>query len=198
MIYGICGLQGSGKDTIADILITEHNFKKMSFADPLKDITNIIFGWDRDMLQGLTKESREEREKVDKYWSDKLDNFDKAVTPRKMLQYLGTDLFRDCFQKNIWILVLEKKLSEYNGNIVITDCRFPDEIKMIKKLVGEIINVNRNNPIWFEDYKNGKVDKVDNVHISELSWIRSDFDHVIDNSGSLDELNKIVFNLINL
>jgi len=198
MIYGICGLQGSGKDTIADILITEHNFKKMSFADPLKDITNIIFGWDRDMLQGLTKESREEREKVDKYWSDKLDNFDKDVTPRKMLQYLGTDLFRDCFQKNIWILVLEKKLSEYNGNIVITDCRFPDEIKMIKKLGGEIINVNRNNPIWFEDYKNGKVDKVDNVHISELSWIRSDFDHVIDNSGSLDELNKIVFNLINL
>ena len=47
MIIGICGLIGSGKGTVADILVDEH-FKKISFADKLKDGVSTVFGWDRD------------------------------------------------------------------------------------------------------------------------------------------------------
>ena len=54
MIIGICGLIGSGKGTVADILVENHNFEKLSFADKLKDGVASVFGWDRDMLEGDT------------------------------------------------------------------------------------------------------------------------------------------------
>ena len=57
MIIGICGLMGSGKDTIADHLIQEHQFKKISFADKLKESVATMFDWDRTMLDGQTDES---------------------------------------------------------------------------------------------------------------------------------------------
>ncbi len=41
MIIGICGLIGSGKDTVAQTLIDNHNFVKTSFADRLKDVIEI-------------------------------------------------------------------------------------------------------------------------------------------------------------
>ena len=58
MIIGICGLIGSGKGTVADILV-ERNYKKISFADKLKDGVAEVFGWDRAMLEGDTDSSRE-------------------------------------------------------------------------------------------------------------------------------------------
>ena len=54
MIIGICGLIGSGKDTIADYLVTNYNFKKLSFADKLKDSVATMFDWDRELLDGKT------------------------------------------------------------------------------------------------------------------------------------------------
>ena len=62
MIVGICGLIGSGKYTIASYLIDEHGFRRMSFAESLKDATAAVFGWDREMLDGVTKSSRQWRE----------------------------------------------------------------------------------------------------------------------------------------
>lgn len=56
-IIGITGLIGSGKDTIADYLITSHSFKRLSFASSLKDAVSAVFGWNRDMLEGTTTAS---------------------------------------------------------------------------------------------------------------------------------------------
>ena len=67
-VFGVIGANGSGKDTIAKFLIDTRGFRKVSFAKPLKDIAAIAFDWDRDMLEGVTKESREWREKVDPFW----------------------------------------------------------------------------------------------------------------------------------
>jgi len=50
MIIGVCGLIGSGKGTVADILQNNHNFIKVSFADSLKDCVSVVFGWDRALL----------------------------------------------------------------------------------------------------------------------------------------------------
>ena len=58
MIIGICGLIGSGKGTVADVLVEEHKFEKISFADKLKDSVSILFDWPRDMLEGETPDSR--------------------------------------------------------------------------------------------------------------------------------------------
>ena len=61
MIIGICGFIGSGKDTIADYLVNFHEFKRESFASSLKDAVSAVFGWNREMLEGRTKQSREWR-----------------------------------------------------------------------------------------------------------------------------------------
>ena len=52
MIIGMCGLIGTGKDTVADILVNNYNFIKVSFADKLKDGVATVFSWDREMLEG--------------------------------------------------------------------------------------------------------------------------------------------------
>ena len=54
MIIAICGLQGSGKDTVGHYLINKYSFTKLSFAGVLKDIVGILFGWEREMLEGAT------------------------------------------------------------------------------------------------------------------------------------------------
>ena len=61
-IVGIFGKAGSGKDTIANYMIENLGYIKIAFADVLKDIVSVIFSWERHLLEGDTKESREFRE----------------------------------------------------------------------------------------------------------------------------------------
>lgn len=203
-IIGICGLKGSGKDTVGNIICkNDSSFVKMSFADTLKDIVSILMGWDRKLLQGDTTESREWREKADDYWSDA---FGKMITPRIILQQLGTNVMRDHFLKSIWVDSLKKKIINSNNNIVITDVRFPNEIDMIKSLGGSFIRVERGElPSWFRKVESFQKDGTDNlmypipyyvpeindVHESEWSWIGFDNPKVvIKNDGTLEELNN--------
>ena len=64
MIIGLCGLIGSGKNTVAEHLLEEHAYESISFAETLKDAAAAIFGWNRVMLEGATPEAREAREKI--------------------------------------------------------------------------------------------------------------------------------------
>ena len=68
MIIGLCGLIGSGKGTVADVLV-EQGYEKISFADKLKDGVASVPNWDRQMLEGDTDESHEWRETVDTFWT---------------------------------------------------------------------------------------------------------------------------------
>ena len=153
MIIGITGLKSSGKDTTGDLICSiDPLFKKESFANILKDMVAILFGWDRGALQGSTEKSRAWREQPDEFWSKKLG---REYTPRKALQELGTDVFRNHFFQDIWVAALEKKLGSSKGNYVITDVRFPNEIDMIKQLGGKIIRVERGTlPSWFNEASN--------------------------------------------
>lgn len=192
-VIGVCGFKGSGKDTFSNFLVTEHKYVKLNFASALKDILSTIFGWPRELLEGDTKESREFREKVDEWWANKLSI--KDLTPRMMLQMVGTDLFRVHFHDSIWVSIVEKqilKLLESGSKVVISDCRFPNEISMIKKLGGVIVHVERVVPSWFSKYKNGEdIEDALKLHPSEISWIREDFDFVVPNDyKTIDELYK--------
>jgi len=185
-IIGLCGFQGAGKDTLATILINEHNFIKLSFANAVKYVLSIIFGWDRQILEGLTPNDRIFRETIDTWWSQEL-RMD--VTPRNMMQYIGTELFRNHLHEDIWTKVVEKqliKLLDENKNVVITDCRYPNEFEMVKKYGGKIVHIYRT-VTWYENYK-ATNELPNHIHSSEIAWLNNDFDHVIINNGSIDEL----------
>jgi hypothetical protein len=198
MIIGIVGLIGSGKDTIADYLVNVHEFRRDSFAATLKDAVASVFGWDREMLEGRSKSSREWREQIDPWWSQRLQL---PVSPRWILQQWGTEVCRRGFHDDIWIASLENKLRHSRDNIVISDCRFPNEIKSIRNAGGLVIRVTRGtDPSWFEQARKDPDSMAalhPGIHASEYSWVNTDFDHVIDNNSTMDALYHQVDLLIN-
>ena len=208
MIIGICGFIGSGKDTIADYLVNLHGFRRESFANSLKDAVAQVFGWDRTMLEGRTKQSREWRDQRDEWWSQRLG---KDITPRYVLQQWGTEVCRRGFHDDIWIASLENKLRNSKDDIVITDCRFPNEITSIKNAGGQVVRVVRGpEPDWYEAAESMNrgdrgnmtwaisMDKIKRlgIHTSETAWVGTKFDKVLDNNSTLDNLYKQVENLV--
>lgn len=189
-IIGICGFQSAGKDTLAEYLINTYGFVKISYAGALKDVVSIIFGWDRQQLEGITSEDRLWREQVDQWWATELNM--PQLTPRYVLQYFGTDLFRKHWHGDIWVKVIENKLNKMYKykNIVITDCRFKNEIDLLKKYNGILINIYRGElPSWFEKYKNGEeTEETKKMHISETDWIRCQMDYTFNNDGTKEQL----------
>lgn len=174
-IIGITGLKFNGKDTIANYLCHKYGFNRIAFADPLKEACKILFGFNDEQLYGSLKET------PDKYWF--------GLTPRSILQFIGTDLFRNLMKElhqelkdDFWLLCMNKSNILKEGKyIVISDVRFPNECEMIKKLGGIIIRVNRPSV-------NTKID----LHNSEKLILTLDVDYEIQNNNSIQELNKKV------
>ena len=112
---------------------------------------------------------------------------------------IGTDLFRNHFNTNIWILALEKKLETLkNANVVITDCRFENEYNFLKNITYSEVKffyIERcEPPLWFYN----KVFPPD-LHISEYEWVKCllSNDYVtIPNYGTIDELNGVVDKMV--
>ena len=215
-IIGLIGFIGSGKDTVADYLVEKYNFERLSFAGTLKDAVAAVFGWNREMVEGKTKEAREWREQVDPWWAERLGI--SKLSPRWVLQQWGTEVCRQNFHDDIWIASLEHQLITTEKNIVISDCRFPNEINAIRTQGGTVGRVFRgSNPSWYktaelansitnpqnkEEYARVGAARHQlgllNVHPSESAWIGSAMDFEIDNNHSLEDLYKtvdLVFNL---
>ena len=204
MIIGVVGFIGSGKGTVADILVQKHNFTKLSFADTVKDATAAIFGWPRHLLEGETAESRAWREEKDEWWSEKTG---KHITPRNMLQLMGTEVGRDMIDPNIWVYSLERRLELY-PNVVIADVRFPNEIKFIQSKGGFVVRVKRGpDPEWYDTAQSDNVNRFDppvsqmsiyypSVHYSEWAWIGSIMEYHLVNEGALSMLEADVTHML--
>ena len=199
-IIGIVGFIGSGKDTVADYLVNFHGYKRESFANSLKDAVSQVFGWPRELLEGRTKESREWRETPDEWWSKRLKQ---DITPRYVLQYWGTEVVRKGFHDDMWVASLEHRLLNSQNDIVITDCRFPNEIKAIRAAGGRVIRIKRGpEPVWFNDARSMNKGPSRNmswalskhnieelgVHASETAWVGQKFDATLNNDGTIEEL----------
>lgn len=207
-VIALVGLIGSGKDTVADYLQNIHHFRRESFAKTLKDSVAFVFNWDRDLLEGRTEYSREWRETVDQWWAERLEI--PNLTPRWVLQYWGTEVLRKNFHDDIWVASLENKLRNNKDNIVITDCRFGNEIRAIRNQGGVIVRVKRgSDPEWFtiaERYnKTTDLVKKKNlstelsilgVHESEYGWAGERFDAVLTNDDTLSNLYDQVSGLL--
>lgn len=208
MIIGFVGFIGSGKDTAADYLVNFHGFRRDSFANTLKDAVAAVFGWDRVLLEGRTKEAREWREQVDTWWANRLSI--PELTPRWVLQQWGTEVCRKGFHDDIWIASVENKMRKTKDNIVISDVRFPNEINAIKKAGGLVVRVVRGpDPDWYQDAWNvnqgatniswtiSKMRMTERkIHSSEWAWIGPSIDMEVDNNGTIDELFKQIKHLV--
>jgi hypothetical protein len=203
MIVGFVGFIGSGKDTAADYLVNFHGFRRDSFANTLKDAVSNVFGWDRTLLEGRTAEARAWREEVDPWWAERLNM--PNLTPRWILQYWGTEVCRQGFHDDIWIASVENKMRKTTDNIVISDVRFPNEIRAIHNAGGIVIWVQRGElPSWYimaAKANNGDAFAAEKlkalgVHASETAWVGGKIDHIISNNTSIDELYEQIKNLV--
>ena len=173
LLIGISGQKYNGKDTIADYLVSNYGFIKLSFGSKLKEMCKILFGFTEEQLYGSKKES------CDEFWN---------ITPREIFQYFGTDILRKDIQKIIpninetfWIKCVEKEINQItqinpNAKIVISDVRFINEVSMIKSLNGYVIRVIRPN-----------IKQID-LHESEQQIPFLNVNSEIINDSSLDEL----------
>lgn len=217
-IYGFCGFSGSGKNTGASFLLDYALGQSHSFAGPLKDGVAAMFGWSREMLEGNTDASRAWREQPDEYWSLA---FNRSVTPRQVLQEVGTDVFRQ-YLPNMWVYAAVRHVKPMTTT-VFTDTRFGNEKAWITSQGGSLIWVYRpemphlsnstakmvqklvdNHETLSDKHVQAEIRRVcrlDTVHTSETSFLYDGVNQphvVIKNTTTIDDLSLMMQHLHNL
>lgn len=168
MIIGLSGYAQSGKDTIASILVEKHGWKRVAFADKIKEFAeglDITF-YDGARLQDLVK-------------ADGWDKAKRFPDVRGLLQDIGVSA-RNTFGEYFWVDQALAQVLNDETNYVITDVRFPNEVEAIKSMGGKVGLISRLG-----------VNAV-NEHVSEHALANSRFDFRIENDGDLKELEETV------
>lgn len=167
-IYLVSGKAQSGKDTSADIIQSLYEAKgntvlRIAYADDVKHICKTYFNW----------------------------NGEKDEKGRELLQTVGTNIVRECMGRtNYWVHRVRDIITMTQGLfdvVLITDCRFPNEIEEIKKVYDEAISIRIERP----SYDNG-LTVAQNFHSSEIALDDYKFDHKVVNDSDLESLeNKL-------
>ncbi len=116
----ISGCKRCGKDTVANRLMERiPNSAKFSFADPLREICSIAFGFSPEHYGDDLKEVKVEE------WN---------MSPRDALIKVGTELFRKQVDPDIWVKATINRIKNSSAEyIFITDARFHNELEMVKE-----------------------------------------------------------------
>lgn len=175
MIIGLSGYARSGKDTVAEHLVRKHGFKRVSFADEMRDALWILNPY-------VSASGFRLIDVVSEYGWDKA----KVIFPeiRRQLQVLGSEIGRK-WNENFWIELAFSKIN-LDEDTVITDVRFLNEASAVVQAGGEVWRVNRP--------ETGPV----NAHQSEtdLDWYL--FKQVIDNDSDIFDLNLKIDEILRL
>lgn len=175
VVFVLVGSSGVGKDTVAEILNTKFGTLSLSYAGPLKESCQIIFNLSDDQLH-----DREKKELVDPRW---------GLTPRQIFQKVGTDLFRDQIDKEIWVKSMCSRIETHlkkdsNRHLVVTDARFPNEVSILKKRYGA-------NCIKLTRPKNPDATK-EGQHESETGVNCIHCEYHLENNGTIEEFKEKV------
>ena len=186
-IIGLLGKRGSGKSTCTNFM-KELDIIEEAFANPLKLTTKVMFGFTDKQVFGDIKD----KETIDPRW---------GISPRLALQYIGTNVVRNGIREilpaigeDFWVRHMEMKISQHLNDpgiqgISVSDVRFPNEVKSIRKLKGFVIKITRPSP---EIKKDGYSEHPSETAIDEIK----DFDYEIINDGTLEELKKKLLEII--
>jgi hypothetical protein len=176
MIIGILGVKRSGKDTISDFLVEQYDLKKFTLSKRLKDGLKILFDFSDDQLYSDSKDVVDPRY---------------GVSPRVIMQFFGTDIFRKSIndiipgiKDNFWInIFINQYKNMEDKDIVLSDVRFKNEIEMIRSMGGIVIKVVRPSLKSTDPHESECINTLE-------------FDHEIINDGTIEELYKKIKNLI--
>lgn len=137
MLIGLAGKTHSGKDICADVLVQEFCFSKIAFASPIKALVKELFNMTEEQVNGKFKDTEDARYKF---------------SPRWLMQYVGTDVFRKLYP-NIWVdlairkATIQELVSKLEGRtssgVVISDVRFANEVYAIQQAGGRIWKIVR-------------------------------------------------------
>jgi hypothetical protein len=202
-LVAFIGFRSAGKNTAAQPLVDTYGYHLLSFADAMKDALAAIFCWDRELLEGISEESRVWREQVDPWWSKKLGIPD--LTPRFMLRHFGTEIMRAHFHQEIWVHHVERRITLLGDQpVVLTDARFGNEIALVRRFEGKLIRIKRgDDPAWMPiAYQANRGDRMclahmqaTKVHESEWRWVTQKYE-TIENDGDIASLHAKVVNII--
>lgn len=168
-IICICGYKRSGKDTVANYIESKYGYEHKKIAYLVRESVKLIFN--------LTDiELEDNKEIVLKEWD---------TTPRKIMQWLGTDIFQYKIEEIIpnlnrkfWIKRFIQDLEDNKNNIVISDIRFIHEYDELK---------NRYKNIKIIKVINDNIAKVD-LHESETEFNNIESDYIIYNNSTIHHL----------
>jgi hypothetical protein len=171
-IIGLAGRARCGKDTVATMMQKEMKGIIISFADPLREATAKMFGLPEERFHG----DHPEREVPDNYW---------GISPREMLQKVGTECARNVFGQDFWLKRMELELSTLQCNtLFIPAIRFENEAAWVRNRGGHVIHIYRD--------LGPKV----NPHISEAGVEIGVYDYIINNNSSVENLEKLTYEII--
>lgn len=185
MIIAICGHKFSGKSTVARLLGNATGYEVVSFADKLKDITCILSGCTREDLEDY---DFKENELVPDYLQPYCGNAQKP-TFRAFLQHFGSEVMRGV-NDNIWI---DCTLGNDSENVIVSDCRFPNEAKAVKARGGIVIKVVRPDVKASDSHQSET--RIDEIEADYTIWNDTTLENLVANVDSLVRLlrenNKI-------
>lgn len=178
MLVGVCGKAGSGKDTVGDYLVKQYNFNRIALADPIKRLVEDVF-----VLDKHTVYDRIAREQPLDRWP--------SWTVRKLLQFIGTELFRENIDDAIWVKSLWYRIcDDSKNNYVVTDVRFPNELQYFKD------NAKNGQFVSLKTVRKGCDGSVGlHGHASEAYDLEAQY--VLENNGTLEDLYNRVDGVMN-
>jgi hypothetical protein len=179
----INGLPRAGKDTVADYITSNHSALKMSFATPMKNIIANTFGITLDELDTYKNNTDEYGVELKAYPNNQPQQVIKYTNFREILQLFGTEGMKPEFGTDVWSNLLYLKVLQADAELVVVpDYRFMCEYKPQPG-----INIIR---ILVKDER----DLPTEGHASDVELYQNnvEFDYVINNVGTLDELYENV------
>lgn len=191
----ISGKKGYGKDTLGSFIIKNNTTPtvRVAFADVLKEQ---CFTWLTEVLRlPISREIFTDPELKEK--PIRIPFAEKPLTPRYLLQIYGTDFIRNKMDENYWVYRTCDKIATYykDKDVVITDCRFPNEIEWVKNFF-DVKSDRRYNVLSVRLNKSITTNIVDQ-HPSEIALDNyTQFNHIYDNIASLQDLETFAISLI--
>jgi hypothetical protein len=194
-MIGLAGWGGTGKDTVADILVADHGYTKFSFSDALykevSDAYGVPVAWLQDraikevpqaQLAPILCKDENFVLCLEKLRSPVVNALD-GLSPREVLQWWGTE-YRRAQDPSYWLKRSDETVAKAQSQrMVNTSVRFENELDFIRKYGGEVWCIQRNVPR-------------PNGHAAEKGIGTEHADRVVMNLGSIEELRALVRDIL--